>query len=137
KQPLGGHLTFRIADCRFVVDPGIWRRWKLVAGCIGLLVLGLATHLYTPTRALTPPEPPLFYARPNTLDRMRYLIFAEQFHSLFDFSNVIGSIGTKWPDAAAVLGRQYLGPGWVVAAIGAATLAVRHLGAFFFLGLVV
>jgi len=50
---------------------------------------------------------------------------------------VLGSIGNKWPDASSVLGRQYLGPGWVLAAIGAATLAVRHLGAFFFLGLIV
>jgi hypothetical protein len=136
-HPLVGLMAFGIAAWLFVVDPGIWRRWRLIAGCIGLLILGLATYLYIPIRALTPPEPPLFYARPNTLDRMRYLIFAEQFHSLFDFSNVIGSIGNKWPDAAAVLGRQYLGPGWVVAAIGAATLAVRHLGAFFFLGLIV
>ena len=136
-HPLVGLMAFGIAAWLFIVDPGLWRRWKLWAGCIGLLLLGLASYLYIPIRALTPPEPPLFYARPNTLDRMRYLIFAEQFHSLFDFSNVLGSIGNKWPDASSVLGRQYLGPGWVLAAIGAATLAVRHLGAFFFLGLIV
>jgi hypothetical protein len=136
-HPLVGLMAFGIAIWLFVVDPGLWRRWRLLAGCIGLLLLGLATYLYIPIRALTPPEPPLFYARPNTLDNMRYLIFAEQFHSLFDFSNVIGSIGDKWPDASVVLSRQYLAPGWVLAAIGAATLAVRHLGAFFFLGLIV
>jgi Protein of unknown function (DUF2723) len=136
-HPLVGLMAFGIAAWLFVVDPGIWRRWRLVAGCIGLLVLGLATYLYIPIRALTPPEPPLFYARPNTLDRIRYLVLAEQFHGLLDFSNVLGSFGSRWPDAAGVLGRQYLGPGWVVAAIGAATLAVRHLGAFFFLGLIV
>jgi len=136
-HPLVGLMAFGIAAWLFVVDPGLWRRWRLVAACVGLLLLGLATYLYIPIRALTPPEPHLFYARPNTLDRMRYLIFAEQFHSLFDFSNVLGSIGNKWPDASVVLSRQYLGPGWVLAAVGAATLAVRHLGAFFFLGLIV
>jgi hypothetical protein len=136
-HPLVGLMAFGIAVWLFVVDPAIWRRWRLLLGCIGLLVLGLATYLYIPIRALTPPEPPLFYARPNNLDRIRYLIFAEQFHSLFDFSNVIGSIANKWPDASAVLSRQYLAPGWVVVAMGAATLAVRRLGAFFFLGLIV
>ena len=136
-HPLVGLMAFGIAAWLFIVDPGFWRRWRLIAACIGLLLLGLATYLYIPLRALTPPEPPLFYARPNTLDRMRYLIFAEQFHSLFDFSNLLGSIGDKWPDASATLGRQYLGPGWVLAAVGAATLAVRQLGAFFFLGMIV
>ena len=136
-HPLVGLMAFGIAVWLFIVDPGLWRRWRLILGCAGFLLLGLATYLYIPIRALTPPEPPLFYARPDTLDRIRYLIFAEQFHSLFDFSNVIGSIGDKWPDASVVLGRQYLGPGWVLAAVGAATLAVRHLGAFVFLGLIV
>jgi hypothetical protein len=136
-HPLVGLMAFAIAVWLFIVDPAIWRRWRLIAGCIGLLALGLTTYLYIPIRALTHPEPPLFYARPTTLDRMRYLVFAEQFHSLFDFSNMLGGIGQKWPQAAGVLGRQYLGPGWVIAAIGAATLAVRQLGAFVFLGLIV
>src|SRR5438552_4000858 len=136
-HPLVGLMAFGIAGWLFIVDPGLWRRWRLILGCAGFLLLGLATYLYIPIRALTPPEPPLFYARPDTLDRIRYLIFAEQFHSLFDFSNVIGSIGDKWPNASVVLGRQYLAPGWVLAAVGAATLALRHLGAFVFLGLIV
>jgi hypothetical protein len=136
-HPLVGLMAFGIAAWLFVVDPGIWRRWRLIAGCLGLLAVGLATYLYIPIRALTLPEPPLFYARPNTPDRLRYLIFAEQFHSLFDFSNIIGSISDKWPEASRILQKQYLGPGWVVAAVGASTLAVRQLGALIFLGLVV
>jgi MFS family permease len=136
-HPLVGLLAFGIAVWLFLVDPGIWRRWRLIAGCAGLLVLGLATYLYIPVRALTPPEPPLFYARPTTLERMKYLVFAEQFHGLFDFGNLLTTFGPKWAYAAPVLVRQYLGPGWLLVAIGAATVSVRQLSAFVFLGLVV
>ena len=136
-HPLVGLLAFGIAAWLFLVDPGIWRRWRLIAGCAGFLVLGLATYLYIPVRALTPPEPPLFYARPTTLARMKYLVFAEQFHGLFDFGNLMTTLGPKWAYAAPILVRQYIGPGWLLVAIGAATVAARQFGAFVFLGLVV
>ncbi len=136
-HPLVGLLSFGIAAWLFIVDPRIWRRWRLIAGCAGFLVLGLATYLYIPVRALTPPEPPLFYARPTTLARMKYLVFAEQFHGLFDFGNLMTTLGPKWAYAAPILVRQYIGPGWLLVAIGAATVAARQFGAFVFLGLVV
>lgn len=136
-HPLVGLLAFGIVAWLFLVDPRFWRRWRLIAGCAGLLALGLATYLYIPIRALTPPEPPLFYARPTTLERMKYLVFAEQFHTLFDFNNLLETFGTKWQTATEVLVPQFLGPGWLLAAIGAATLAVRQISAFVFLGLVV
>jgi hypothetical protein len=136
-HPLVGLLSFGIVVWLFIVDPGIWRRWRLIAGCGGLLVLGLATYLYIPVRALTPPEPPLFYARPTTLARMKYLIFAEQFHGLFDFGNLMSTLGPKWAYASPILVRQYIGPGWLLVAMGAATVAARQFGAFVFLGLVV
>jgi Protein O-mannosyl-transferase TMEM260-like len=136
-HPVVGLLAFGIFIWLFVVDPRIWRRPKLIAGCVGMVALGLTTYLYIPVRALTPPEPPLFYARPTTLARMRYLIFAEQFHNLFDFSTFLQNFGSRWASAAPILVRQYVGPGWVVVALGAATLAVRQVGAFVFLGLVV
>jgi len=137
-HPLTGLMAVGIAPWLFIVDHRIWRRWKLLAACSGLLLLGLATYLYIPIRALLPPEPPLFYARPNTLDRMRYLIFAEQFHGLFDnFQNPFDFLSDKWRKAESVLGAQFIGPGWLVVAMGAATLAVRRLGAFVFLGLIV
>ncbi len=136
-HPLVGLMAFGIVVWLFIVDPGFWRRWRLIAGCAGLVVLGLATYLYIPVRALTPPEPPLFYARPTTLARMKYLIFAEQFHGLFDFGNLMTTLGPKWAYAAPILVRQYIGPGWLLVAIGAATVSVRQFGAFVFLGLVV
>ena len=135
-HPLLGLTAFGIAAWLLIVDRRIWRRWRLVLGCAGLVLLGLATYLYIPIRALTPPAPPLFYAHPTTLERMEYLVFAEQFHSLFQFDNVLGTLLDKWPNAADILQRQFLGPGWVVAAMGAATLAVRRLGALVFLGLI-
>lgn len=135
-HPLIGLSAFGVAVWLFVVDPWIWRRWRLLLGCAALLALGLATYLYIPVRALTPPTPPLFYARPTTLERMRYLVFAEQFHNLFQFDDVVGTLGDRWPGAADILQRQFLGPGWLLAAIGASTLAVRRLGAFVFLGLI-
>lgn len=135
-HPLTGLMAFGIAAWLVMVDPWIWRRWKLILACGGLLLLGLATYLYIPIRALTPPEPPLFYARPTTLERMRYLIFAEQFHGLFDnFANPFDFMGEKWQKADAVLAAQLVGPGWLLVAMGAATLAVRRLRAFVFLGL--
>ena len=67
-----------------LVDRHIWRRWRLVLACAALLALGMSVYAYIPIRALIPPEPPLFYARPNTFERFRYLVFAEQFHDLFD-----------------------------------------------------
>ena len=137
-HPLTGLLAVGIAPWLFFVDPGFWRRWKLILACAGLLLVGLLTYLYIPIRALTPPEPPLFYARPTTLDRLKYLIFAEQFHGLFDnFQNPFDFFGTKWQKAESVLARQLIGPGWLVVAMGGATLAVRRLGAFVFLGLIV
>ncbi len=136
-HPLVGLLAFAIAPFLFIVDPDIWRRWRLIVGCGALVVAGLATYLYIPVRALTPPEPPLFYARPTTLARMKYLVFAEQFHGLFDFGNLLSTFGSKWSFTTPILVRQYLGPGWILVAVGAATVAVRQFGAFCFLLLVV
>jgi hypothetical protein len=131
-------MAFGIAAWVIVVEPLIWRRWRLVAGCAGLLLIGLLVYAYIPIRALMPPEPPLFYARPTTLDRMRYLVFAEQFRHLFEpFADPLDNLGAKWADAERVLVRQFIGPGWLVAALGASVLAARQPGAFVFLGLLV
>ncbi len=136
-HPLTGLLAVGIAPWLFMVDPGIWRRWKLLGACAGLLLIGLLTYLYIPIRALTPPEPPLFYARPTTIDRLKYLVFAEQFHGLFDnFQNPFDFLGPKWQKAEQVLAAQFIGPGWLVVATGAAVLAVRRFPAFVFLGLI-
>jgi hypothetical protein len=127
-----------IAVWLFVVDPFIWRRWRLFLGCAALLALGMSTYAYIPIRAALEPEPPLFYARPDTWERFRYLVFAEQFESLFqNFERPFARLGPKWAHAESVLELQFFGPGWLLAAFGAATTAVRRPGAFVFLGLVI
>lgn len=137
-HPLVGLMAFAIAPWLFIVDPGIWRRWRLVAVSVGMLVLGLATYAYIPIRAIVDPEPPLFYARPDTLERLRYLVFAEQFRDLFqNFEDPFAFLARKWQKSEEVLALQLFGPGWLLAAFGAATLAVRRFGAFIFVTLVV
>jgi transmembrane protein TMEM260 (protein O-mannosyltransferase) len=137
-HPLTGLTAFGIAAWLLLVDRNIWRRWRLLLACAGMLALGLSVYAYIPIRALTPPEPPLFYARPDTLERFRYLVFAEQFRNLFDpLANPLYNLGPKWADAARVLGRQLIGPGWLIAAVGASVLAARDLRAVAFLGLLV
>jgi MFS family permease len=135
-HPLTGLMAFGIAAWLFIVDPDIWRRWRLILGCALLVAVGLAIYAYIPIRANIAPEPPLFYARPTTWDRFRYLVFAEQFRDLFrPFDAPFADLGFKWGDAERVLERQFVGPGWLLAAVGAAVLAARRLGAFVFLGL--
>jgi hypothetical protein len=137
-HPLLGMLSIGIVFWLFMIEPAIWRRWRLVAACAGLLALGLViTYAYIPIRALTDPEPPLFYARPDTLERLRYLVFAEQFRNLFDeLSTPFADLGAKWRDASPVLERQFFGPGWLLVAVGAATMAARRRPAWIFLVLV-
>ena len=83
-HPLVGLTAFGIGAWLLLTDPGIWRRWRLVAVCALVLALGVGSYAYIVVRALVDPEPPLFYARPDTWERFRYLVFAEQFRDLFD-----------------------------------------------------
>jgi len=137
-HPVIGLCAFGIAAWVVLVDRHIWRRWRLVVACAALLGLGISVYAYIYLRAIIPPEPPLFYAHPNTLDRFRYLVFAEQFHELFNpLINPLYNLGFKWSAAEALLERQLIGPGWLMAAIGASVLAARDLRAFAFLALLV
>ncbi len=137
-HPLVGLMAPGIALWLFAVDPGLWRRWRLVAVCVALLAVGLLTYLYIPMRASASPPPPLNYAEPSTWERFRYLVFAEQFSSLFrEFQQPLASFAVKWAKAESVLAAQLAPPGWLVVAAGAATLAVRHWPTAVFLGLVV
>ena len=137
-HPLIGLMAFGIGAWLLFVDENLWRRWRLVLGCIGLVALGMSVYAYIPLRALIPPEPPLFYARPDTFERFRYLVLAEQFHDLFSpLANPFADFGAKWTDASGVLSRQFIGPGWLMAAVGASILAARDLRAFLFMLLLV
>ncbi|HEX3220375.1 MAG TPA: DUF2723 domain-containing protein [Candidatus Limnocylindria bacterium] len=137
-HPLIGLTAFGIAAWVLLVDRHIWRNWRLVLACLALIVVGISVYGYIYLRAIIPPEPPLFYAHPNTFERFRYLVFAEQFHTLFDpLSSPLYNLGLKWADAEALLQQQFVGPGWLMAAIGASILAARDLRAFAFLALLV
>lgn len=137
-HPLVGLTAFGIAAWLLVVHGHLWRRWRLVLACAAVLALGIGSYAYIWIRANTDPVPPLFYAHPDTWDRFRYLVFAEQFKSLFhDFRDPLAELGSKWLDAERVLAVQFVGPGWLLVAGGAAVLAVRRPGALAFLGLVV
>jgi hypothetical protein len=82
-------------------------------------------------RAISDPEPPLFYARPDTWERFRYLVFAEQFSGLFrDFRSPLADLPDKFVDVRRVLAVQFVPPGWLLVALGAAIVAARSLPTF-------
>jgi hypothetical protein len=61
------------------VDPGIWRRGRLVGMCVGVLLLTLvAVYLELPLRA-GPFRAALVYGTPNTFEGFKYIVLAEQF----------------------------------------------------------
>jgi hypothetical protein len=137
-HPLVGLTAFGIGAWLLVIDRHLWRRWRLVAACAGALAIGVASYAYIYLRAVADPAPPLFYAHPDTWERFRYLVFAEQFRDLFDdFGSPLAQFWSKWNDAERVLAAQLILPGWLLVAVGAAVLAVRQLGALAFLGLIV
>ena len=130
-HPIIGLFAIGIGAWLFVVDRRFWRRWRLIALCAVVVAIGLASFGYIWLRAITDPEPPLFYARPDTWERFRYLVFAEQFGSLFrDFREPLADIAAKWDIAERVLAAQFVAPGWLLVAIGAAVVAGRSLGTF-------
>ena len=131
-HPLIGLFAFGIAVWVVIVDRRIWRRWRLVAACAVVLAIGvLVPYSLLWLRAITEPEPPLFYARPDTWERFRYLVFAEQFEGLFrDFEEPLADLGPKWADAERVLAAQFPPPGWLLVAVGAAFVAARSFGTF-------
>jgi hypothetical protein len=130
-HPIVGLLAPGIAVWLFVVDRGFWRRWRLIGVCAAVVLLGLGSFAYIWIRAISDPEPPLFYARPDTWERFRYLVLAEQFGSLFrDFREPLADLSQKWAGAERVLAAQFVAPGWLLVAIGAAIVAARSLATF-------
>ncbi|MEA2652157.1 MAG: hypothetical protein QOI85_1878, partial [Chloroflexota bacterium] len=130
-HPIIGLFSFGILAWLFVVDRRFWRRWRLIALCAAVVAIGIGSFAYIWLRAITDPEPPLFYARPDTWERFRYLVLAEQFGTLFhDFRAPLAELAAKWADAERVLAAQFVGPGWLLIAIGAALVAARSLGTF-------
>jgi hypothetical protein len=61
------------------VDPGIWRRGRLVASCVGVLALSVVlVYLELPLRAGAF-RAPLVYGTPDTWEGFKYIVLAEQF----------------------------------------------------------
>ena len=75
------------------VEPGIWRRPRLIATCVAALAITLVVvYLELPLRA-GPFRAPLVYGRPETWDGFWYVVLAEQFRgSLLD---PFGDLATK------------------------------------------
>jgi hypothetical protein len=94
-------LLFVPAIALFVlaVDPGIWRRWRLVLACLGAAFATVAlVYLELPLRGGLVPglTAPLVYAQPGTWDGFWYIALAEQFR---------GSLTDPFADLPAKLGQ--------------------------------
>ncbi|MBI2781040.1 MAG: DUF2723 domain-containing protein [Chloroflexi bacterium] len=88
------------------VEPGIWRRWKLVLGCLAAAFGTVAlVYLELPIRGGLVPAT-LIYGRPATWDGFWYIALAEQFRgSLVDpFGDLAGKL-----DKLATLANAQLG----------------------------
>jgi hypothetical protein len=87
------------------VDPGIWRRGRLVLTCIGLLVATVVlVYLELPLRA-GPFRADLVYGSPNTWDGFRYIVLAEQFQG--SLSNPLGELPHKFDELVVRTVSQY------------------------------
>jgi len=81
---LGNHsltilLIVPVALYVIAVDPGIWRRPRLVLSCAGVLALTVVlVYLELPLRA-GPFRAPLVYGTPDTWEGFKYIVLAEQF----------------------------------------------------------
>lgn len=97
---LGNHsltilLIIPIGLYVLAVDPGIWRRPRLILAAGGALVLiVILVYLELPLRA-GPFRAPLVYGTPETWEGFRYIVLAEQFRdSVIDpFGNLPGKFG--------------------------------------------
>ena len=87
------------------VDPGIWRRGRLVLTCLAVLVgTVVLVYLELPLRA-GPFRAALVYGTPNTLDGFRYIVLAEQFRG--SLSNPFGDLPGKVGDLVSLAWSQF------------------------------
>jgi Protein of unknown function (DUF2723) len=87
------------------VDPGIWRRPRIIATCLGVLVATtVVVYLELPLRA-GPFRAPLVYGTPNTLDGFSYVVFAEQFRGAI--VDPFGDLGGKLTFLVRLAGDQF------------------------------
>lgn len=132
---LGNHaltllLAPGIAVYLLLVEPRLLRRWRLVLGCVAVLVLTtVVLYLYLPIRSAM--DPPLDYADPEdwlitdaagtVIGGFRYLVLGEQFRGTFSpLPSLAESIRIIWRQML-----QDLGPIAVLSLGGAAAAALR------------
>jgi diacylglycerol kinase len=89
------------------VDPGIWRRGRLVWSCIGVLALTLvAIYLELPLRSAPGPfRAGLVYGTPYTWDGFRYIVLAEQFQG--SLQDPFGELPRKFADLVGLAVAQF------------------------------
>lgn len=81
------------------VDPGIWRRGRLVLSCfIALTLTVVVVYLELPLRA-GPFRAALVYGTPDTWDGFRYIVLAEQFQG--SLSDPFGELPRKFGELIA------------------------------------
>lgn len=125
---LGNHaltllLAPGIAAYVLLVAPRIlWQEWRLVLGCLAVLVAtATLVYAYLPLRSSM--EPPLDYADPETWSAFWYVVLGQQFQ---------GSYGGLPPLPELVAGVwdevvRNLGPLAILVPVGAVLGAFRHL----------
>ncbi|MEA2619803.1 MAG: hypothetical protein QOC97_576, partial [Chloroflexota bacterium] len=89
------------------VDPGIWRRGRLVWSCIAVLALTLvAVYLELPLRSAPGPlRAALVYGTPYTWEGFKYIVFAEQFQG--SLQDPFGELPRKFGDLIALTVAQF------------------------------
>ena len=87
------------------VDPGIWRRGRLVLSCVGVLALTVTlVYLELPLRA-GPFRAALVYGTPNTWEGFRYIVLAEQFQG--SLSDPFGELPRKFGELVTRTSTQF------------------------------
>jgi transmembrane protein TMEM260 (protein O-mannosyltransferase) len=87
------------------VDPGIWRRGRLVASCVGVLALTVVlVYLELPVRA-GPFRAPLVYGTPDTWEGFKYIVLAEQFRD--SVNDPFGDLPRKFGDLVTRTTTQF------------------------------
>jgi hypothetical protein len=87
------------------VDPGIWRRGRLILACVGALVVTLVVvYLELPLRA-GPFRAALVYGTPNTWEGFKYIVLAEQFQG--SLSGPFGELPRKFGELVARTVSQF------------------------------